>query len=90
MPDGYTQERVTSFQDDGTLKTYHEISLQKGVVMNKVTLQGEGFKPDSPVLSNGIKCMLPTVERTFAYEDGVKSFQYSVSKIFIFDVVSQA
>ena len=79
MPVGYTQERVTSFQDDGTLKTYHEISLVKGVIMNKVSLQGEGFKPDSPVLSNGLKCMLPTVERTFPYEDGIKSVLYTVS-----------
>jgi len=78
MPEGYTQERVTNFQDDGTLKTYHEIYLEKGIVMNKVTLKGESFKPGSPVLNNGIECMLPTVERTVAHKDGVKSFQHGV------------
>jgi len=78
MPEGYTQERVTRFQDDGTLKTYHEIHFQKGVVMNKITLQGEGFKADSPILTGGIKCMLPTSERTFAYEEGVKSLVHQV------------
>jgi len=78
MPEGYTQERVTRFQDDGTLKTYHEIHFQKGVIMNKITLQGEGFKADSPVLTNGIKCQLPVEERTFPYEDGVKSLGHIV------------
>jgi len=78
MPEGYTQERVTRFQDDGTLKTYHEIHIQKGVVMNKITLQGEGFKADSPVLSSGIKGMLPFAERSFPYEDGVKSLTHQI------------
>jgi len=78
MPEGYTQERVTRFQDDGTLKTYHEIHVQKGVVMNKITLQGEGFKADSPVLGDNLKCMLPTVERTFPFEEGVKSLLHNV------------
>jgi len=78
MPEGYTQERVTRFQDDGTIKTYHEIHLQKGVIMNQVTLQGEGFKEDSAVLNNGIKGMLPTAERTFPFEDGVKSLAHHV------------
>merc|ERR1712168_282269 len=78
MPEGYTQERVTRFQDDGTLKTYHEIHFQKGVIMNKITLQGEGFKADSPVLTYGIKCQLPVEERTFPYEDGVKSLGHIV------------
>jgi hypothetical protein len=78
MPEGYTQERVTRFQDDGTIKTYHEIHFQKGVIMNKITLQGEGFKADSAILNNGIKCMLPTAERTFPYEEGVKSLVHQV------------
>lgn len=78
MPEGYTQERVTRFQDDGTLKTYHEIHFQKGVIMNKITLQGEGFKADSAVLSNGLKCHLPSQERTFPFEDGVKSLVHQV------------
>ena len=81
MPEGYTQERVTRFQDDGTLKTYHEIHFQKGVVMNKITLQGEGFKADSPVLTSGVKCFLPSAERTFPYEEGIKSLVHHVSKM---------
>merc|ERR1712080_437728 len=78
MPEGYTQERVIRFQDDGTLKTYHEIHFQKGVIMNKITLQGEGFKADSPILGDTLKCMLPTVERTFPFEEGVKSLMHCV------------
>jgi len=78
MPEGYTQERVTRFQDDGTLKTYHEIHVQKGVVMNKITVQGEGFKADSAILGDSLKCMLPSVERTFPFEEGVKSLVHCV------------
>jgi len=78
MPEGYTQERVTRFQDDGTLKTYHEIHFQKGVIMNKITLQGEGFKADSPILNMGLKQFLPIEERTFPYEDGIKSLGHMV------------
>merc|ERR1712066_111695 len=59
MPEGFTQERVARYQDDGTIKTYHEIHLQKGVVINKITLQGEGFKADSAVLNNGMRVFLP-------------------------------
>ena len=78
MPEGYSQERVTRFHDDGTIKTYHEVMYNKGVVMNKVTLHGDGFKSESPVLTNGIKCFLPSAECTFAYENGVKSLAHHV------------
>lgn len=46
--------------------------------MNKITVQGEGFKPDSPVLNNGIKIMMPSMERTFPFEDGIKSLVHHV------------
>jgi len=46
--------------------------------MNKITLQGEGFKADSPILGDTLKCMLPTVERTFPFEEGVKSLMHCV------------
>lgn len=78
MPQGFTQEKVARYQDDGTIKTYHEIHLQKGVVVNKITLQGEGFKPDSPVLSNGLKIFLPLETRVFPFEDGLKSLAHYV------------
>jgi len=73
MPDGYTQERIVRFQGDGNIKSYHEVYVQKGVVVNKVTLQGDGFKPSSPVLNNGIESSLPSTETTFPFENGLKS-----------------
>jgi len=73
MPDGYTQERIVRFQGDGNIKSYHEVYVQKGVVVNKVTLQGDGFKPGSPVLNNGIEASLPSTETTFPFENGLKS-----------------
>jgi len=78
MPQGYSQERVTCFEEDGTLMTYHEISLVKGVIMNKVTVKGVDFKSYSPVLKNGLQNCLPTIERTFPFENGVKSIQHRV------------
>ena len=53
--------------------------------MNKITLQGEGFKADSPILTGGIKCQLPSEERVFNYEDGVKSLGHIVSSLHIFE-----
>ena len=79
MPDGYTQERIVRFQGDGNIKSYHEVYVQKGVVVNKVTLQGDGFKPGSPVLNNGIEASLPSTETTFPFENGLKSLVHHVS-----------
>lgn len=88
MPEGYTQERVTTFEDDGTLITNHEVHLQKGVVMNKVTLTGEGFKEDSPILCNGIKTFLPTTERAYPHENGLRCVVHHVSNTtFIYDSI---
>lgn len=78
MPEGITQERVTRFQDDGTLKMYREIKLERGVLFNKVTLQGEGFKAGSPVLRGDIKAKLSSTTRILPYEDGIKSLGYLV------------
>lgn len=78
MPQGYTQERVTRFQEDGTLKTYQEVIFQKGVVVSKVTLQGEGFRSDSPVINNGMKCFLPCTETNYPFENGVKSLVHHI------------
>lgn len=78
MPEGYTQERVLRFQDDGTLKVYHEIYFQKGVIVSKVTVQGDGFKPDSHVITKNLKCWLPTEERHIPFEDGMKSVVHFV------------
>jgi len=78
MPQGYTQERVTRFQDDGTLKTYQEVIYQKGVVISKITLQGDGFKSDSPVLTNKMKCFLPCTETNYLFENGLKSLVHHI------------
>jgi len=54
FPEGFTYDRTMTFDNDGVIKTHHDIFWQKGVVMNKVTFTAEGFKPDSPVLNFGI------------------------------------
>lgn len=78
MPDGYVQERITRYPDDGILRTYHEVTYSMGVVMNRVTLLGEGFKQGSPVLDNGLKCFLPNTESTYPFENGIRSLTHHV------------
>lgn len=81
MPEGYTQERITRFQDDGKILSYHEVLFQKDVILNQVTLQGDGFRPNSPVLNNRIECFLPSTETTYPFENGIKSLVYHVYPI---------
>jgi len=78
LPEGFSQERVSRFQNDGTIKSYHEITYTKGVIMNKVTVQGEGFKKDSPVINNGIKTCNPITECVYPFENGVRSMSHHV------------
>jgi hypothetical protein len=78
VPEGYTQERVTRFHDDGTLKSYYEVHYNKGLLMSKVTVHGDGFRKDSPVLLNTIKCMKPSVESNYPFENGVRSLVHLV------------
>ena len=82
LPEGYSQERVARYQNDGALKSYHEITFSKGIIMNKVTIQGEGFKKDSPVLNNGIKVFNPVTECIYPFEDGIRSMVHHVSIYF--------
>lgn len=79
MPEGYSQERVTRFHDDGIFKTYYEIHYNKGLVMSKVTMQADGFKKDSPILANRLKCMELAIETTYACEGGLRSLAHHVS-----------
>ena len=78
MPEGYTQERTFEFENDGVMKVYQEISYHNGVVLNNCTLEAEGFREDSPVLNDGIKVMLSTVERVMPTEKGLQTASMQV------------
>ena len=84
LPEGYSQERVARYQNDGTLKSYHEITYTKGIVMNKITIQGEGFKKDSPVLNHQIKVYNPVTECIYPFENGVRSMVHLVRFYYVF------
>jgi len=73
FPEGYTQEKTLDFENDGTLQVMHMIYVKEGVVMNDVILNAIGFKPDSPILNNGIEVNLPSVETYYDIDGGVKS-----------------
>ena len=79
MPEGWTQEREISFEGDGIIKTIHEISYEKGTVINNVKLVGTGFNEDSPVLNDGIGVFLPSTEMSYPVEDGIRSTTLHVS-----------
>jgi len=73
MPKGYTQERTFDFENDGSLKVYHEVSYHNGVILNNVTLEGNGFHADSPVLNDGLKTVLNSVERIVPTGKGLET-----------------
>ena len=50
--------------------------------MSKVTVHGEGFRKDSPVLLNAIKCMKPSVESNYPFENGVRSLVHLVGILY--------
>jgi len=72
MPEGYTQERTITFENDGTLTAHHDISLHNGVVRNIVKFEGVGFNPDGPLMNDGIKTMLNSTERVLPNGKGIK------------------
>jgi len=73
MPQGYTQERTFEWENDGTFKVYQEVSFHNGVIFNNVTLEGEGFRADSPVLNDGLKTILNSVERVVPTGKGLET-----------------
>jgi len=73
MPEGYTMERTFDWENDGNFKAYHEVSYHNGVVFNNVTLEAEGFRADSPVLNDGLKVMLNSIERIVPTANGCQT-----------------
>jgi len=71
MPDGYSQERLFAFEDGSSLTASHVVTYSNGTVYNKVTMKGEGFKSDSPVITNGVKTGVPTSAIFFDHENGM-------------------
>merc|ERR1712080_539217 len=61
------------------LAHFFQEAMPEGYTQERVTrLQGDGFKADSAVMGDSLKGMLPTVERTFPFEEGVKSLMHCV------------
>jgi len=72
MPEGYTQERTTKYENDGTFTAYHEVTYHNGVVRNIVKFEGVGFNPDGPLMNNGLKTMINSTERVVPHGKGLK------------------
>ena len=84
FPEGYIQEKTLDFENDGTLKVSHKIYVKDGVVMNDVIYRAIDFKPDSPVLNNGVHNYLPSIETYFDIEGGIKSISTQVRPAILF------
>ena len=80
MPHGYTQDRTFAFEDGSVLTASHVVTFSNGTVYNKVTMKGEGFKSDSPVINNGVKTGLATSAIFFPHENGMMGRGQLVSK----------
>nr|BCN13400.1 fluorescent protein [Cytaeis uchidae] len=74
MPNGYSHERESKFDNDGTIIATHEIFIRNGTVHNNVKLTAANFKEDSPVLNGDIECSLPNYDTHLPIEGGVKCF----------------
>ena len=60
MPEGYTQERTISFENDGTYKTKAVVTFERGSVYNRITLTGEGFKEDGDIMRKNFTFACPS------------------------------
>jgi len=73
MPEGYTQERTITFENDGVVTIRHELTYKNGVVMNHAKLTAEGFRSDSPVINDGIGNLLPSADASFPWKNGMRN-----------------
>jgi len=73
FPEGYIQDRTTTFENDGTIKTRHEIYLEEGTVVSKVVFKADGFKDDSPIINDGVYGSSPGTLSCYPMENCVRS-----------------
>jgi len=66
---GYTMTRSLEFINDGKITSEHTVTMDGGVVHNKVTLSAEGFKAGSPVLGD-LEHLLESKQSLVADQDG--------------------
>jgi len=73
MPSGYSEDRVFTYEDNGTVKSHRDISLVGGVVISKGTLVAENFPEGSPILTQNLKTPIPPNELSIPHKDGIKT-----------------
>jgi len=79
FPDGYTQDRVITHENDGVYKTHAEITYKDGVIYNKTKLKGEGFKQDGQILGKNLASVEPQV--SYVIPDG-KGIQVKTNNVY--------
>nr|AEP13896.1 ember [Anthoathecata sp. MH-2011] len=72
FPEGYTLTRTLRFENDGTLTTHHKYELIGTCMEAKVTLNGVGFDPDGPTMTDGFVEQLAGQMLIYPYGDGIR------------------
>ena len=83
FPDGYSVDRRIYFDNDGMLKSYHEVTFTNGIVRSRVNVTGEGFREDGDVINGYLGELLPSVTHVIPLLRGLRSVGYYVSSILI-------
>lgn len=55
MPEGYTQDRIIRFENDGVYKTNARVTFENGSVYNRIQLTGKGFKEGGNILGKNLE-----------------------------------
>nr|AXX69743.1 fluorescent protein 5 [Olindias formosus] len=72
FPEGYTLTRSLSFENDGTLTTHHNYKLVGNCVKAKVILNGQGFRPDGPTMTDGFVEQYPSQVQIYPHGVGIR------------------
>lgn len=69
FPEGYVQERTTTYENDGTLTTRAELTFENGIIYNRIKLNGQGFKKGGNILGKKLTLNYPH-SCIYFYPDG--------------------
>ena len=80
FPEGYTKERTSNFEGDGKYTSRHVITYENGVIYNRVTLTGAGFREEGNILGKKLADIeKPICSMYFPGKDGLRAEVCKVS-----------
>ena len=79
FPEGYTQNRTITFENDGKIQTEATLTLHNGNLVNKIKLVGKDFNEDGHVMKKTLGNLLPSNEWLMPLSDGLRGGVICVS-----------